>query len=411
MTAHNRLTPSLFFGLLIGLLLAVIAFSQAAASVGLAIDSFRPLGGSFFSWRAGQTRAAVALVKKGSRVNSATAQRLARATLTNAPLTPRALWLIGKAMEIDGDKRGARRAMLQAERISRRDSAVQLWLGADRLRSGAIAPGLRHFDLMIRSDLDAAGAAMPRMAMIILAPEGRRYLAPYIREDNPWMLSLFQVAVADLPRAAPIAQLLIDRGKKAPDITNMREVYASLMNRLVNEGSYKLAVQLYPLLPGANADSVRNVSGVEDGKIDEGYPPFIWNFSASNAQGAEFVSVEGGAGLDIFGAPGTVGSAATKLVAPRRGDLFYWRVMDRGGNLDSSANWIATCVIGKSAGNRIESINMLGANVPNDRPLKMAMPGDCELVRLDMRVAGGIGRDPASLIVSGLELTQAATAK
>lgn len=87
MTAHNRLTPSLFFGLLIGLLLAVIAFSQAAASVGLAIDSFRPLGGSFFSWRAGQTRAAVALVKKGSRVNSATAQRLGRATLTNAPLT------------------------------------------------------------------------------------------------------------------------------------------------------------------------------------------------------------------------------------------------------------------------------------------------------------------------------------
>lgn len=85
--------------------------------------------------------------------------------------------------------------------------------------------------------------------------------------------------------------------------------------------------------------------------------------------------------------------------------------MDRGGNLDSSANWIATCVIGKSSGNRIESINMLGANVPNDRPLKMAMPGDCELVRLDMRVAGGIGRDPASLIVSGLELTQAATAK
>ncbi|KAB2853346.1 MAG: hypothetical protein F9K41_13785, partial [Sphingopyxis terrae] len=91
-------------------------------------------------------------MKKGSHVNSATAQRLGRATLTNAPLTPRALWLIGKAMEIDGDKRGARRAMLQAERISRRDSAVQLWLGADRLRSSAIAPGLRHFDLMIRSD-------------------------------------------------------------------------------------------------------------------------------------------------------------------------------------------------------------------------------------------------------------------
>lgn len=412
MTSYKKMTPSLFFGLLTGLLLAVLAFSQAAASIGLALDSFRPLGGSFFSWRAGQTRAAIALVNKGSHVNSAIAQRLGRAALTHAPLTPRSLWLVGKSMEIKGDKRRARVAMVQAERISRRDSAVQLWLGADRLANGAIAPGLRHYDLMIRSDQQAASAIIPRMAMIMLAPEGRRQLAPYIRDDNPWLLSLFQSAVTDLPRTAPVAQLLVDRRKTAPDSQGMRQVYDALMNRLVNERAYSLALRLYPLLPGAKSASLRNVSGSVDGQIDQGYPPFIWNFSDRNEQGAEFVSVEGGGtGLDIFGAPGTVGIAATKLVTPKPGDFLYWKVADRSSNMDGSASWAMTCVIGESKGKRAQSVNLLSSAVPQNRLQKMAIPDGCGLVLLEMHVAGGIGRDPIHLTVSALKLAPDSNAK
>lgn len=405
MSGTRKLTPSLFGGLLFGLFLAVLAFSQAAASIGLAINGFRPLGGSFFSWRAGQTRAAVALVAKGSRVNSDVAARLGRTVLIHAPLSARSLWLVGKSMEVKGQTDQARRVMLQAERMSRRDSAVQLWLGADRLQRGDVAPGLRHFDLMIRVGGEAAEAAIPRMAMIIMAPEGRRHLAPYIRDDNPWLLPLLQTAVEKLPRAAPIAQLLIDRGKQAPDIPDIRQVYAPLMARLVDEGAYAQALRLYPLLPGAHGASLRNVSGMVEGQLDDGYPPFIWRFPEGNDQGAEFVSVDKGeTGLDIFGAPGTVGIAATKLVALRPGDALYWRVGDRSGNLDGSATWVATCLIGEGAKKIVKSENMLGSGVAANRPLKLALPADCDVARLDIRVAGGIGRDPASLVIAGLKL-------
>ncbi|MGH6697170.1 MAG: hypothetical protein ACREBX_18005 [Sphingopyxis sp.] len=407
-----KLTPSIFVGLVVGLLLAVLAFSQAAASVGLSIDSFRPLGGSFFSWRAGQTRAALAISSRSSRVNSAAAQRLGRETLAHAPLTPRSLWLVGKSMEIGGAQSKARKAMLQAERLSRRDSAVQLWLGADRLRGGYIASGLRHFDLMIRGDADAANAVIPRMALIILAPEGRRHLAPYIRENNPWLPHLFQVAVTDLPRAAPMAQLLIDRRKMAPDIENGRYVYSTLLTRLIAEGSYSSALQLYPLLPGSNRDTLRNVGGTARGKLDEGYPPFVWAFSDGSAQGGEFVSVEGGlTGIDIFASPGTVGVAAVKLVAVNPGDALYWQAADRASNLDGSATWVATCLAGASAKKKVESANMLSASVPQNKLLKMAMPAGCNLVRLDMRVAGGIGRDPTNLTISALKLARDTSAK
>jgi hypothetical protein len=412
MKGKMKLTPSIFVGLVAGLFLAVLAFSQAAASVGLSIDSFRPLGGSFFSWRAGQTKAALAISSQGSRVNVAAAQRLGRETLVHAPLTPRSLWLIGKSMEIGGAQSKARKAMLQAERLSRRDSAVQLWLGADRLRSGNIAAGLRHFDLMIRGDSEAANAVVPRMALIILAPEGRRQLAPYIRENNPWLSHLFQVAVTDLPRSAPMAQLLIDRRKKAPDIEDGQFIYSTLMTRLIAEGAYPSALQLYPLLPGSNRGTLRNVSGATAGELDQGYPPFVWAFSDGSAQGGEFVSVEGGGtGIDIFASPGTVGVAGVKLVAVNPGDALYWQVADRTGNLESSATWVATCLAGPSAKKKVESANMLSASVPQNKILKMAMPTGCNLVRLDMRVAGGIGRDPTNVTVSALKLAPDTSAK
>jgi len=412
MKGKMKLTPSIFVGLVAGLFLAVLAFSQAAASVGLSIDSFRPLGGSFFSWRAGQTKAALAISSRGSRVNVAAAQRLGRETLVHAPLTPRSLWLIGKSMEIGGARSKARKAMLQAERLSRRDSAVQLWLGADRLRSGNIAAGLRHFDLMIRGDSEAANAVVPRMALIILAPEGRRQLAPYIRKNNPWLSHLFQVAVTDLPRSAPMAQLLIDRRKKAPDIENGQFIYSTLMTRLIAEGAYPSALQLYPLLPGSNRGTLRNVSGATAGELDQGYPPFVWAFSDGSAQGGEFVSVEGGGtGIDIFASPGTVGVAGVKLVAVNPGDALYWQVADRTGNLESSATWVATCLAGPSANKKVESANMLSASVPQNKILKMAMPTGCNLVRLDMRVAGGIGRDPTNVTVSALKLAPDTSAK
>ena len=41
------LTPGIIIALFAGLLGAILAFSQAAASTGIVIDTFRPLGGGF----------------------------------------------------------------------------------------------------------------------------------------------------------------------------------------------------------------------------------------------------------------------------------------------------------------------------------------------------------------------------
>ena len=405
MTATRKFTLKLFFGWLAGLFLAVLAFSQAAAPVGLAIDTFRPMGAGFFSWRSGQIRLAMSVFDPTKKVSGPQLTRSGQATLLLAPLTPRSLWLVGKGQEIQGELPKARKAMQQAERISRHDGAVQLWLGTDNISRGAITKGLRNFDLMIRADLEASAVVMPRLAMIIAAPEGRRYLAPFINEGNPWLLDLLHVAARDLPRAAPLAQLLVDRKQSAPDIPYVRAVYATLTQRLIQERSYSLALRLYPLLPGANSASLHNVSGVSDGKLEEGYPPFIWHFPDSDAQGASFVGVDRGqTGIESFGAPGTVGVAASKLVAPRGQTHFRWRVEERVANVQSSATWEVTCLTGAAAGTVLKSANLLDKAIPTGRSIAMQIPGNCELLRIDMRIAGGIGRSPASVVMSSFEL-------
>ncbi|QCB54747.1 hypothetical protein E5675_10090 [Sphingopyxis sp. PAMC25046] len=403
MTGARTIGLKLFLGWLCGLFLAVLAFSQAAASIGLAIDSFRPLGAGFFSWRSGQMRLAISVYEPGKKVDSERLIDTGRATLKLAPLNPRSLWLVGKGLEIEGNMADARKAMRQSDRLSRRDGAVQLWLAQDNLRYGSPAEGIRHFDLMFRGDHRATTEMMPALAMIIMSPEGRRHLAPYIRRDNPWILDLVQAAVTRLPRSAPVAQLLIDRRAVAPDVPYIRPIYAQLVGRLFQEKQYELALRLHPQLPGAEKESLHGVSVTAD--ATEGYPPFVWAFADGAEQGAVPIALDDGqTGLEITGAPGTVGIAASKIFTPPAGSAFRWQVIDRTPNLQASANWEMTCLLGPSVKTIIRSNDLLATSVPLKRTHELRVPDGCRLVRLDMRVAGGIGRNPSLFSIGKLSL-------
>lgn len=400
------LTPSIIIALFVGLLAAILAFSQAAASTGIVIDTFRPLGGGFFSWRSGQNQLTQKLYDNRGKGKLDPELLLAtgRTGLGYAPLSARSLWMVGKGYEAETDLPRARQAMLRAERITRREAAVQLWLAEDSLRRERVAAGLRHYDLIIRSQPESMQEILPRLAAIMVAPDGRKYLRPYVSQNNPWFPELLSVAVDRLPQAEPVGRLLIERKAKAPDKRQLDPVYAQLVSKLVSQGADDVALQLYPLLPRGNTAVLANVSGIVDGKAVGGYPPFVWQF-ANESYGATLVSVDArGAGIEFYGASGTVGVAASKLVAPGSSTRLRWQVRERAPNLQSSATWVATCLSGGSEGARVVSVNLLDTKIVANRDMAMSLPTGCDIVRLDMRIVGGIGTNPASLIVSDLSL-------
>ncbi len=410
-TAPLKLTPKLFLSLLAAFVLAVLSFSQTAASTGIRIDGFRPLGGSFFAWRSGQNMLAVELLDKGKRLDADRLVASGRGGLSYAPLSSRSLWMVGRGYEAQKNLRAARRVMARAAQVTRRDAAVQLWLAEDSFRRSQIAQGLGHYDLIIRSEPAAGAEILPRLAAVMVAPDGRRYLQRYVGQANPWYPDLLRTAVDTLPKAEPIGRLLIENGAKAPSTAELEPIYAKLVSRLVDEGAQDVAMRLYPLLPHGKTAALGNVSGVIDGKLDTGYPPFIWSF-ANDAFGASLVNLgNSGNALEFYGGSGTVGMAASKLISPKSGSHLRWRIHDRSANLQSAATWVATCVAGKAKGVQVTSINLLNASVPLNRTLSMPLPASCDVVRLDMRIAGGIGTAPASLIVGHLALSDAASAK
>jgi hypothetical protein len=398
--------PRLFVAILFGCLAAVLAFSQAAASVGLQLDMFRPLGAGFFSMRTVETNTALRVVGEGAPVDSRQSAKIGREGLVYAPLNTRALWLVGKSFEDQKQTDKARAAMLQAERATRRDPAVELWLGLDRIKRGEVALGLRNFDLLIRTNAEAAKLITPALAKVLADPQARQQLTPYFAATNPWLVNLVWASTYSVPSVKPLASLLIGRPGKAPDVAGIRPIYGDLVKKLLKEGAYDQALQLYPKLPGTDPASLRSLDPAANGKIIEGYAPFVWEFGDGDSQGGDLVRVDAKrTGLDLDGAPGTVGTAASKLVTPAGRSVFSWQVVDRSANLQGSAQWIATCLLGPASGAKTQSVDLLDKARPIGRTMAMALPTGCDLMRIDLEISGGIGRTPANLIVADLELS------
>jgi hypothetical protein len=401
-TLKSRFSPRFFVASLLGCLGAVLAFSQAAASVGLPIDAFRPLGAGFFSMRAVQAEASKEIVEGGPRSDPRNVAMVGQKGLFYAPLNTRALWLVGQSFDALGSTAKARAAMLQAERVSRRDAAVQLWLGTDGLKAGNSEQGLRHFDMMIRTNYRAAEFVTPELAKLVVYPDGRKKLAPYIRKDNAWLNSFLWAAAYQLPDAEPLAKLLIEDVKIVPDVTGARGIYGYLLQKLVRQGEYRLASALYPRLPGVDATDLGTLDALSAGQA---YPPFTWEFPEASSQSGSIVNVGADRlGFEFYAAPGTAGIAASKLVALDGPTALKWQVLDAESNLQSGANWVATCLIGKSVGVKVRSSNFLSGERTKTSSLSMPLPVNCDLVRVDAEISGGIGRAQASVVVADIKI-------
>lgn len=394
---------SLVAATFLGLLGATLAFSHAAAQIGLPLNVFRPLGGSFFSWRAGQFQLAMEVGRNGAKREKLPLIKMGRQGLLNAPLSPRALWFIGLEREARGDRAGARGALETAEKLTRREGSVQIWLAGDALRRGDVNPGLRHFDIVLRTNPATAQEILPRLSMAALAPDGRAALKPYMRADNPWISQFLLVAVDRLPRAAPMGLLLSEKGISLPDTPMAREAYSALTRRLAAENSYDVFGRVYPKLPGAEAASLKGLGLSYLMTTGRGYAPAIWDLGTSSDRGGAPVSLDAkGVGIEFFAAPSTVGIAGSKLMM--RGDrrALRWAVVDRTVNSDATARWIATCVGAKGDGASRSSNDL--TRLPVGKPFQFDLPANCPMIRLDFRFSGGTGRQSSSIIVGDLAL-------
>ncbi len=396
-----KIRLSHFAVLLAGLITAVLSVAQSASLIGIPLPVFRPLGTPFYAWRADQALLSEELIREG---NTPVPQQLVasgREDLEHSPTSARAMWVLAKGLEAEGDDAGARRVMTRAESLTRRDGAVQLWLGSDSLRRRDVATGLYHFDKMLRSNPEAAQLMLPRMVTIIAAPEGRVALRPYIRAENSWYEGMLAAAVQSQLPAADVAGLL-SSAAAVPDSRSARALYRSLVAKLAEQRAYESLLQIWPKLPGASQEVWQSVQ-LRAVKEDDTYPPVDWSFPSFGDRRAELQNLgTGDFGIVAFASSGTTGVTASKLLRlSGRNPFFEWRVVEQSTNLGASAYWQATCVSDRGSGESIKSVDLLGED-QRGRRARMTLPTDCPLVRIDLYMSGGIGREGVQLTIDRL---------
>lgn len=396
-----RFRLSYFAVLFAGLIAAMLSVAQSAALIGLPLEVFRSLGTAFYAWRSDQALFSEELIRVTDSRAPQELIAVGRRNLEHSPSSARAMWIVAKGLEAKGDDAGARRVMSRAQSLSRRDGAVQLWLGSDALGRRDVATGLDHFDKMLRSNPEAAQQMLPRLVAIISAPGGRAALRPYVRADNSWYDGMLAAAVQSELPAADVAELL-HSAAVVPDSSNARASYRYLVWKLVEQRSYQALLQLWPKLPGAHQGAWQSIKPRARAD-DAAYPPVDWSFSSFGDRRAGLQNFgEGEIGIEAFASSGTTGVSASKLLRLGGRNLsFEWRVLEQAANPGASAFWQVTCVSERGDGESVRSLDLMD-QAQRQRRARMSLPANCHLMRVELHMSGGIGRDGAQLLIGGI---------
>jgi hypothetical protein len=377
----------------LGLATAVASAAQSAAEFGAVIPAFRPLGPSFYAWRADLLRAEIALHRRATPQRAQLAARAAQTVVTVEPLAT-AGWRTLARAKMGGNNRQARAVMVAADRLSRRDPAIQAWLLEDGIQRRQVASTLVHFDALIRTEPEARDRLLRQLAVVLENAQARRDLIAYVRADNPWFGDFNRAAISRPGSIMPYASLL-QQVRTLPAGAYNEQSYAAVVTRLVREGQFTALRNLYPRLPGADSGAMRSISLSETD--DPRYPPIGWVLSEEPDRGAALIQSSDGddtGAIEIFADPLISAVVANRLIwPPANARTIRWRVADREGARGASANLQLRCL---DAVERSENL------LERQAASSIAIPANCPVAMLELAIFGGTGRDPATVVIDRL---------
>lgn len=269
------------------------------------------------------------------------ARGLAERALRFDPLAPRALTILGRIAEREGNAPQAVALMELAGKRALRDAIAQGWLVNYALSRGDFAGALPHLDAILRTQPEALDLAVPLLAAFITDPRAAAPLVRLMGTDPPWRASFLNAVASRIVDRAALGRFYADL-RAGPHPPTQQELQPYL-DRLVKDGLFKeaYAAWLETLPPGRRVDPLYNgafqypLSGSEfDWKIVQSLGADVEIVDGA-AAGARTLRVEfSGARVDFHHVshllalpPGTyrlTGEVAAEALRTERG--LWWRV-------------------------------------------------------------------------------------
>jgi hypothetical protein len=206
-------------------------------------------------------------------VSSSQLSRLTRVAirrLANEPLDAEALWL----WSFSQDAQIRKRTLHLAERMSLRETPVQLQLMKLEAEAGDLSASLNHLDNALLVSDSAAPAMLRALLNGLDQPGFVKLLRPYI--DRPWYKLLLQQAVLHATDPRHASELLLQAPLSSDDLPN--QLITTLATRLVMASDYMAAKAVVMRFVGLRESTFSDFSvSTETTVLDAA--PLTWTFS------------------------------------------------------------------------------------------------------------------------------------
>lgn len=236
--------------------LAVFAFCNALANV--AANRQPSLALKVSPERASALNAIMQQKLSSPAVNADELRSLALRSLGQQLLNPPAMRTLGLSFSLKEQQAPAARAVLLAEKMSRRDLGAQLWLIEDNVQRGDMLGALSHYDIALRGSQASAPLLFPILAEAISDAEIRRALKPYIRAKTAWAPQFILFAIGE-GKLENTTRTMLDAGG-VPAGPEFASVSASLIPNLATNAKWDLLKAYYSAMPGADPALLQTAS-------------------------------------------------------------------------------------------------------------------------------------------------------
>jgi hypothetical protein len=267
----------------------------------------------------------------------------ARRSIEAQALNPYAAKLLAGVLLARGDVNGM--ALFRvADRMTRRDLGVQLWLVEDAVRRDDISAALAHYDSALRVTASVAPTLFAILSEAIDDPRLWPAFRATIPPSSPWLGAFLRYAAKASRHPASIVGLLAHYPSlpPRPEFDAFRH---ELIGQLIARNDFATARMFYLAQPGADPTMLNSVS-IGETAADPRYTPFSWRLFNDNAVQSTFVSSSesGGLSIQVTLAEGSSGVIAQKmtLLPPGRYQLVTRQHIDPASTT-ARITWRARC--------------------------------------------------------------------
>jgi len=208
---------------------------------------------------------------------------LARAAFRLEPMDERAVRQIALIQAQENGKPFARKTMVLASKIGRRDLIANMWLVEDYGRADNLPKVLEHLDFALRTSGESRSVLMAALVQAMASAEMVKQMRKLLANDPAWRYEFWSRVTevkAPLENAVALRIAVAGDGVDVPVDADQQ-----LLRNLVHTGNYPYAFRLYRVLDAV--DKPGNVARQSVGFDSPAkWPPIDWQVSSEGAYSA-----------------------------------------------------------------------------------------------------------------------------